>query len=143
MEMNIRTYDESIRERLLQSIKRIVTAECDAAGSPQPPEFELYDQYPLTDNDAAATERVTAALVKQLGQDRVKKLDPITASEDFSIIPNAFGIPYCYWGFGAYAEGSTVYPNHNPAFAPAIQPTLQTGTESAVAGILAYLGNEG
>jgi metal-dependent amidase/aminoacylase/carboxypeptidase family protein len=63
----------------------------------------------------------------------------MTASEDFSIIPNAFGIPYCYWGLGGYAVGSPTYPNHNPAFAPAIQPTLRTGTEAAVAAVLAYL----
>jgi len=30
--------------------------------------------------------------------------------------------------------------NHNPAFAPAIEPTVRTGTEAAVAAALAYLG---
>lgn len=143
MLMNIRAYDEEIRAKLIEAIERIVKAECDAAGSPQPPEVELYESYPLTDNDAATTATVTAALVDHFGQERVKTLQPVTASEDFSIIPTAFGIPYCYWGFGGYAEGTQVYPNHNPAFAPVIQPTLQTGTESAVAGIMAYLGKEG
>jgi len=36
--------------------------------------------------------------------------------------------------------GMPVVGNHNPAFAPAIQPTVRTGTEAAVAAALAYLG---
>lgn len=36
-----------------------------------------------------------------------------------------------------------VVGNHNPAFAPAIQPTLRTGTEAAIAATLAYLGRVG
>jgi amidohydrolase len=55
--MNIRAYDEAIREKLLAAITRIVTAECEAAGSPLPPEIELYESYPLTDNDPGATAR--------------------------------------------------------------------------------------
>jgi len=35
-----------------------------------------------------------------------------------------------------------VFRNHNPGFGPALQPTLRTGTEAAVAGVLAYLAKE-
>jgi hippurate hydrolase len=64
----------------------------------------------------------------------------VPASEDFSVIPDAFGIPYTYWGLGGFAGGMTILPNHNPGFAPAIQPTLRTGTEAIVAAAMAYLG---
>lgn len=138
--LNIRAYDEGVREKLLAAIERIVKAECEAAGSPQPPEIELYESYPLTDNDASVTEKVTAAFVDYFGADRVKHLDPITASEDFSVIPTAFGVPYSYWGFGGFTPDQQVLPNHNPGFAPAMQPSLRTGTEAAVCGVLAYLG---
>lgn len=37
---------------------------------------------------------------------------------------------------GAFTADQTVLPNHNPGFAPAIQPTLRTGTEAAVVAIL-------
>ncbi len=140
--LNVRAYDSAIRDQIVAAIERIVRAECPATGSPQDPEIELFDSYPLTDNDPEVTAKVTAALVAVLGQDRVVTLKPITASEDFSIIPDAFGIPYCYWGFGGFAEGTPTLPNHNPGFAPVIQPTLCTGTEAAVAGVLAYLGKE-
>ena len=138
--LNIRAYDQAVREKLLAGIERIVKGECAVAGSPKEPEFELYDSYPLTDNDAAVTERVTQAFVDHFGQDRVETLAPVPASEDFSNIPTAFGVPYSYWGFGGFTEGQQVFPNHNPGFAPVMQPTLKTGTEAAVVAALAYLG---
>lgn len=138
--VNVRTYDEDVRQHVLASIERIVRAECEASGSPQEPAFEYYDQYPLTDNDAAVTERVTQAFRTYFGDDRVVDLGRVTASEDFSRIPDAFGIPYAYWGVGGTAPGQTVYPNHSPYFAPVIQPTLDAGTEAIVVAALAYLG---
>lgn len=140
--LNIRAYDMGVREKLLDGIRRIIAAECEAARSPRPADIEMYDVYPLTDNDEAVTERVRQALIETLGAERVAHLDPVPASEDFSIIPDAFGIPYCYWGFGGFTEGSQVFPNHNPAFAPVLQPSLDTGTSAAVAAVLAYLGKE-
>jgi amidohydrolase len=139
LRLNIRAYDLAVRDRLLASIERIVRAECEASGSTREPEIAVHDRYPLTDNDAEVTATVTEAFVEHFGPDRVKRLDPITASEDFSVIPDAFGIPYSYWGFGGFAPDQPTYPNHNPAFGPALQPTLRTGTEAAVTAILAYL----
>ena len=46
---------------MLDAIRRIVTAECHASNSPRDPEFELFDRFPLIDNDAATTERVSSA----------------------------------------------------------------------------------
>lgn len=141
--LNIRAYDEGVRSTILEAIERIVKAECEASGSPKEPEIEVYEPYPLTDNDAGVTEKVTQAFVAHFGQDRVEHLDPVTASEDFSDLPAAWGIPYTYWGFGGFTADQKPVPNHNPAFGPAMQPTLRTGTEAAVAAVLAYLGKEG
>ncbi len=142
MLVNIRAYDTEVREKIVAAIERIVRAECDAARSPQPPEIELYDDYPLTDNDEDVTSKVTSAFMEHFGTDRVKRLEPIPASEDFSVIPDAFGVPYSFWGFGGFTPDQEVYANHNPRFAPAIQPPLRTGTEAAVTAVLAYLGKE-
>jgi hippurate hydrolase len=140
MLLNIRAYNDAVRQTLIDAIDRIVKAECAAANSPREPEIELYESYPLTDNDADVTAKVTAAFVDHFGPDRVETLAPVTASEDFSVLPSAFGIPYTYWGFGGFTSGQQVFPNHNPGFGPAMQPTLRTGTEAAVAAVLAYLG---
>lgn len=140
--VDIRAYDPAVRERLLRAVTRIIEGECAAAGCPQPPSIEPYDQYPLTHNDPEVTERVEGALRDVLGPDSVHELAPDTSSEDFSNIPDALGVPYTYWTFGGYPEGADAVPNHNPRFAPVIQPTLETGTRAAVAAALAWLAKD-
>ncbi|MGO4596301.1 amidohydrolase [Terrabacter sp. 2RAF25] len=138
--VNVRTYDDGVRTHVLSAIERIVRAECEASGSPQAPTFDYYDQYPLTDNDAEVGEAVTASFREHFGDEHVVDLGRVTASEDFSRVPDAFGIPYCYWGVGGFAAGTEAPPNHSPFFAPLIQPTLDTGTAALVVAALSRLG---
>lgn len=150
IEANIRTYSTQTRERILASIRRIVTAECQASGSPKDPEFELYDQFPLTDNDQSTTDQVAAAFTQFFG-DRAVTLPRQSASEDFSDIPSALGTPFTYWGLGgtdpdtyrtAEQQGrlaEDIPVNHSANFAPVIQPTLDTGTQALVVAALAWL----
>lgn len=140
MLLNVRAYSEEIREQLIAAIKRIVVAECEASNSPQEPEIEVYDQFPLTYNDPELNQKLTAHLRSVLGTETVVNMKPVTASEDFSTIPNAFGCPYIYWGFGGFKEGQETFPNHNPGFGPALQPTLATGTKAATAAAMMLLG---
>jgi amidohydrolase len=149
--LNLRTYDTALRQRIMASIERIVRGECAAAGSPREPEFEYFDQFPLTANDPDANARVTAALAEHFGADAVFNTTPYTASEDFSRIPDAFGIPYTYWFVGsvppekyraAVAAGtvsSDIPANHSPFFAPAVDPTLGIATRAQAVAALAYL----
>ena len=148
---NLRTYDVSVRKRMIESIERQVKAECEGSGSPKPPEFHYYDQYPLTDNDPDVTKRITTAFRKHFPAGTVFDLGPQTASEDFSDIPNALGTPYTYWGVGGIAADKyerareagrveqDVPVNHSEFFAPVIEPTLSTGTQTLVIAALAYL----
>ena len=140
--LNLRTYDMGVRQTVVDAIERIVRAECEAAGSPEPPTFDYYDQYPLTDNDPNVSATVTAAFRAHFGDDRVMELGRVTASEDFSRVPDAFGTPYTYWGIGGFPPDRPGPPNHSPTFAPLIQPTLSTGTEAIVVATLAYLGKD-
>lgn len=149
--LNLRTYDTELRERIMTSIERIVRGECAAAGSPKDPEFEYYDQFPLTSNDADANATVTAALSEYFGAESVFDTKPYTASEDFSRIPEAFGIPYAYWFVGsvppekyraAVAAGTVsadIPANHSPFFAPAMDPSIEMGTRAQCVAALAYL----
>ncbi|WP_156188259.1 amidohydrolase [Arsenicicoccus sp. oral taxon 190] len=140
--LNVRSYDESVRERILAAIERIVRGECEAGGCPQPPEIDYYDQFPLTVNDKAVTEAVTGAFVEHFGAERVAELAPLTGSEDFSVVPDAFGVPYSYWTIGGFPADADPIPNHNPRFAPVLDPTLRTGTEAALVAVLAHLRTE-
>ena len=150
LELNVRTYNEQARTSVLEAIRRIVTAECQASRTPADPEFEMFDQFPPTTNDIATTNRVSAAFADFFG-DRLQELPLQSASEDFSDIPRALGVPYTYWGIGGidpatYKAAETagrvaqdIPVNHSPFFAPVVQPTLDTGTQAMVVAALAYL----
>ena len=139
LEINIRAYDEDKRDFLVDAVHRVVDGQCAISRSPKDPEYEEYDHFPLTVNDEDTTAQVKAALVDHFGEDKVFHTDPVTASEDFSHVPDAYDAPYCYWFFGGLPEGESI-PNHSPKFAPVMQPTLRTGTEALVAAACAFLG---
>ncbi|WP_300679642.1 M20 family metallopeptidase [Nocardioides sp.] len=150
LQLNVRTYSEATRTQVLAAIRRIVVAECEASGSPKPPEFELFDRFPLTDNDTEVTARVAEAFSAHFG-DHAVELDQQTASEDFGDLPTALGVPSTYWGIGGTdpdqyrraADAGRISQdlpvNHSPAFAPVIQPTCDTGTSALVVAALAWL----
>ncbi|MCT1865532.1 amidohydrolase [Dietzia sp. HMSC21D01] len=152
--LNIRTYDPAVREQLISAIERIVRGECAAAGAPADPEFDYYDQYPLTRNDPGVTNTVTAAFVEHFGPRAVYEASRVTASEDFSLVPDAFGVPYTYWTVGSVdparyrdavsrgAVSQEIPANHSPHFAPEEESTLLTATRAQVVAALAYLGAE-
>src|SRR3954451_22926520 len=99
LQLNIRSFSDATRETILAAIRRIVTAECQASGCPKEPEFELFDRFPLTDNDAAVTQQVESAFTEYFGN-RAHPIGQQSASEDFSDIPSALGVPYTYWFVG-------------------------------------------
>jgi len=150
LQLNIRSYSDQTRQAILEAVRRIVVAECQASGSPKEPEFELFDRFAPTANDVDTTGRVRAAFDELFGE-QSRDLPLQSASEDFSDVPTALGVPYCYWGIGgvdpqtyqaAEAAGRVsqdVPVNHSPLFAPVIQPTLDTGTQALVAAALAWL----
>jgi amidohydrolase len=150
--LNVRTYTEATRTTVLEAVRRIVRAECQASGSPREPEFELFDRFPLTDNDEAVTGRVASAFASFFGGKSIP-LGQGAASEDFSDIPTALGVPYTYWFVRGtdprrYAEAERtgrvaqdVPVNHSAAFAPVVQPTLDTGTQALVVAALAWLAS--
>ena len=150
LQLNLRSYSPQTRQRMLAAIQRIVRGECQTAGSPRDPVFGTLDSYPLTDNDPATTNRVAAAFGAHFG-DRAVEWDQQTASEDFSDIPRAAGVPYTYWGIGgtdpqAYRAAEKagrvaddIPGNHSPHFLPVLQPTLRTGTEALTVAALAWL----
>lgn len=150
LQLNLRSYSQQTRQRMMDAIQRIVRAECQASRSPRDPDFETFDSFPLTDNDPGATSRVAAAFQAHFG-DRADEAGQQTASEDFSDVPRAAGIPYTYWAIGgtdpdAYRAAEKagriqddIPANHSPKFLPVLQPTLRTGTEALVTAALAWL----
>jgi metal-dependent amidase/aminoacylase/carboxypeptidase family protein len=150
IKLNVRTFDEGVRKRVLDAIKRIVNAEAEASGAPNPPEFRTLDRYNLVTNDEQATARVRDALRAHFGADRVIHTGPASASEDFGSFGVEWDAPSVFWFIGgvdpdtyakAEREGrlSELPTNHNPRFAPVLHPTIETGVEALVTGACAWL----
>lgn len=149
IELTVRTYDERVRERTLAAIRRVVLAEALASGAPEP-QIRFLSRLPVTANDPEVTEQVRQAFAAHFGE-RTRPMKPQAGSEDFGIIPDAFGTPYCYWGFGAHdpdrwdaataagTAGSEFPDCHSPNFAPLLA-ALDTGVEAMVVAALAWLG---
>jgi hippurate hydrolase len=150
IKLNVRTFDQSVRKRVLDAIERIVNAEAEASGAPKPPEFRTLDRYDLVTNDEQATDRARDALRAHFGADRVTHTGPASASEDFGSFGVEWNAPSVFWFIGgvdpdtyarAEREGrlSELPTNHNPRFAPVLHPTLETGVEAMVTGACAWL----
>src|SRR5690606_36652362 len=95
LQLNTRAFDKAVEAHLHEAIECIVRAECEATRCPKPPVFRYYDQYPLTSNHDWPTARVRAAIEAYFGDDALD-MAPVPASEDFSVIPDAFGCTYTH-----------------------------------------------
>jgi hippurate hydrolase len=149
IKLNMRTYDEGVREHMLKAVRRICCAECEASDAPRPPEFTTLSSYPPTDNDRAATARVVEAFRIQFGDDAYEG-KPAAASEDFSVFGRSWDVPYVFWFVGgtdpqAYADAkkagtlNAIPSNHSPRFAPVLEPTLKVGLQAMLGAASAWL----
>ena len=150
LRLNIRTFDEQVRESVLASIRRIINAEAAASGAPKPPAFTEQGHFPLTVNDEASTRKVVDALNRRRGNEQVQEIQPASASEDFSVFARAWKVPSVYWTVGGidqqtYAKAekagslNEIPSNHSPEFAPVIDPTLRVGIEAMLGAASAWL----
>lgn len=152
LQVSVRTFSAEVRRRILDAIERIVHAEADASGAPEPPEIELLDSFPPVVNDADGAARTRPALESL----PAIVIDPglVTGSEDVGLLAVAADAPCVYWLLGgadpAAFEGledidairqrvDQLPTNHSPHFAPVIEPTLTTGVGALVAAARAWL----
>lgn len=153
LKLNIRTYDEDVRDTMLSAIKRICCAECAASNAPREPEFTTLSTYPLTRNDVEASEKIMQAFKAQF-EERAYETKPAGASEDFSVFGRAWKAPYVFWFVGGtdpqtYIKAkeakqlNAIPSNHSPKFAPTLDPTLRTGLEAMLTAASVWLCDQG
>ncbi len=150
LQLNIRTADDQVRDRVLASIRRIINGEAETSGAPKQPLISVIGHFPLTVNEQGATEKTARALSQRLGSERVQPAGSAAASEDFTEFARAWNVPSVFWFVGGtdpeqYAEAerngtlNAIPSNHSPAFAPVLNPTLRTGVDTMLAAAGAWL----
>ncbi|WP_139415543.1 amidohydrolase [Agromyces laixinhei] len=149
--LSVRTFDETVRTKVLSAIERITRAEAVSARAPREPEFDYEERFPVTVNDPAATERTSEALREVLGAQRIIDPGVISGSEDVGVLATAAGVPLVYWFLGGsdpslFGDALTtgrmpedLPSNHSPFFAPLIEPTLDVGVAALVAAAREWL----
>ena len=149
IKLNIRTFDDGVKDHILSAVKRICCAECTASNAPRDPEFTTIDSYPMTVNDAISTAKVAEAFDAQFGNKSFES-QPASASEDFSVFGTSWKVPYVFWFVGGtdpkiYSDAiknnqlNSIPSNHSPKFAPVINPTLKTGLQAMMTAAVAWL----
>lgn len=155
LELNVRTYSEHIRAKVLASIVRMAKAEAQSAGAELEPLIDISTEaFPVLVNDPAACERTRAALAASPAF--VIDPGPVTGSEDAGVLATAVGAPLVYWLLGgmdpalfegamsveAISERIAELPaNHSAEFAPVIEPTLTNGINALVTAAREWLPN--
>lgn len=154
LQLTLRSYTDAVREHTIAAIRRICRGEAIAAGLPDDlmPIVTVREEEftPATYNDPALTRRVRGALVRWLGQDNVKAIDPEMGGEDFSQFGRTVDkVPVCLFRVGAVdpvkvAEslrtGVALPSLHSSRFAPLPEPTIKTGITAVTATALDLLG---
>ncbi len=149
LQLTVRAYKEEVRQKLLAAIERVTKGIATAAGIPndRAPVVKISETEVTTAtyNDPELTERVTAGLVKALGQENVIKAAPIMGSEDFGYFSLEHKIPTTMFWLGVVdpaqlklsKEGGPALPSlHSPLFAPLPEPSLRTGVKAMTSVVL-------
>ena len=150
LQLNMRSYSEPTRRRMLDAIKRIVRGECrppDRPGSPssrRSPASRCSTTTPPPPTGWRPRSPPTSAAARSTSPSR-------RSARTSASSPPPSGVPYTYWGIGrtdrqAYLAAEKagrlqdLPSNHSPKFLPPLQPTLRTGTEAMVVAAMAWLG---
>ena len=140
LQLTLRSYTDEVRNKTINSIKRISRSLAEAAGVPKElyPIVSLKDEYtPAVFNNPALVDKLQASFEKSIGIENIIKTSPVMGGEDFGmygreepIIPTAL-----FW-LGAVnksvyekakKDNITLPSLHSDLFLPDAKPTINTG----------------
>jgi amidohydrolase len=143
----VRSYDPAVRKKIADGIARTAKAAAAMAGAPEP-EVSIASGGDAIVNDAALVQRTEAVFKAAFDPAKVKRMPPITPSEDFSEF-GATGVPEMFFMVGVYDPkdvaaskqpgGKPLPGNHSPFFAPVPEPTIKTAVKAMSLAVLAAL----
>jgi hippurate hydrolase len=140
----IRSYKPAVRQKMLDGIRRTAKAVTEMSGAPDA-DIKITEGGKAVNNDPTVVARTEAMFKTAFGNDRVLRVPPITASEDFSAFVDA-GIPSMFFFIGvndpqtffaSLKPGAKPLPtNHSPLFAPVPEPSIKTGVTAMSLAVL-------
>ncbi len=152
MELTTRSYSESVRQTIIDGVRRTAQGVAIASGVPEdrmPVVTVLENEStPAMINNAELSAKLQKLFEEKLGAENVIERKPIMGSEDFGVFSLGEKIPAVIFLLGAYdpakvAEsertGKALPSPHSPLFAPLPEPALRTGVLTMTDAALALL----
>jgi amidohydrolase len=153
LQLTVRSFADTTRDKLLKGIERIARAEAMAAGLDPDKAISMSikdDFTPSLYNDPKLTERVGAVLRREFSADAVHTATPSMGGEDFARYGRTTDrIPTMLMWLGAANKekfdaaqkpGGKPLPGlHSSEFAPDADPTLATGVKAMTAAAIELL----
>lgn len=143
----IRSYNANVRAKMLDGIGRTARAAAAMSEAPEP-ELKIESAGEATVNSAELVGDVERTLRIAMEGTQIRRLPPITPSEDFSEYGKA-GVPLMFFLIGVHdpkdveaarqAGGKPVPTNHSPFFAPVLEPSLKTSVKAMSLAVLTAL----
>jgi amidohydrolase len=122
LQVNIRYFETEIRNLLLNAIRRTAEGIALSAGIPRdrmPRITLLPESVPPLINDLSLTGRIAAAFIRSFGERRVRRIKPLTGSEDFGLFSIAEPpVPVFYFRLGCGDGRGSCGFLHSSRFAP-------------------------
>ncbi|HVF39296.1 MAG TPA: amidohydrolase [Gemmatimonadaceae bacterium] len=140
LQLTVRSFTPAVRRKLLSAIARVAKAEAAAAGADREPRIVQDQSTDALVNDSSMTQRVSSALIRELGKSQVIDTPPEMVSEDFGKFQLA-GVPTLMLRVGAIerskheqaAKAGTLIPGlHSSQFYPDREPVLKAAIMAEV-----------
>ncbi len=154
LRLTMRSYNDEVRNVIIEKIKRIGDGLAIATGIPEDlmPKYDLLPEFcPSVYNDPIMSAQVESLIQKAIGKENVQRVDPVMAGEDFSFFSRTpENIPCHLFWLGAVEPellnkaqaGEVPAPSlHNSRFAPDPDPTIKTGVAAMTATVMGLLEN--
>ncbi|MDE2260549.1 MAG: amidohydrolase [Betaproteobacteria bacterium] len=148
LQLTVRTFKESVRDRVHSAIAREVKGEALAANAPKEPLIEVRRGVDAVYNDPELTGRMVKTLRAAMGPQEVVEMPAKMTSEDFANYGLA-GVKAVLLHIGAVAparleaamkSGVPLPGPHSPQWAPEYKPTIKAAITAETSVLLDLLG---
>ncbi|MHB1559653.1 MAG: M20 metallopeptidase family protein, partial [Isosphaeraceae bacterium] len=146
LQLTLRAFSQSVRQQLLEGIRRRVDGLAKAHRAPEP-SVAVEESTPPTINSPELVERVVSAFRETLGSEKTLRTSPVMGAEDFGLFGEG-NIPICMFWIGtidparleaARARNEALPALHSSKYYPDPGPSIETGIRAMTAAVVKLL----